>query len=229
MRRCVADVGRLGRTVKTVVFHIDADPDDANRVVRPRLDRRFGVLRIRIPEERGIVVKLRVPVDGGDAPVSKGQRIVLAPGREERSCRPLACGVESVCHGPAARTDNRLVHPAVRASRPTLHEAQGLQLGDLAADRRIVPAREVGQFRDILAKEGAPEAEIEVYQSVRAAVEALPADFRAVIVLREMDGLSYKEIAEVTGVPIGTVMSRLARARQHLSTLLAEKKELGQL
>jgi RNA polymerase sigma-70 factor, ECF subfamily len=64
---------------------------------------------------------------------------------------------------------------------------------------------------------------------VRAAVEALPTDFRAVIVLREMDGLSYKEIAEVTGVPIGTVMSRLARARQHLSTLLAEKKELGQL
>jgi RNA polymerase sigma-70 factor (ECF subfamily) len=65
--------------------------------------------------------------------------------------------------------------------------------------------------------------------AVRATVEALPSDFRAVIVLREMDGLSYKEIAEVTGVPIGTVMSRLARARQHLSTLLKEKKELGQL
>jgi RNA polymerase sigma factor (sigma-70 family) len=66
-------------------------------------------------------------------------------------------------------------------------------------------------------------------EAVRAAIEALPVDFRDVIVLREMDGLSYKEIAEVTGAPIGTVMSRLARARQHLSTVLAEKKKLDQL
>jgi len=64
---------------------------------------------------------------------------------------------------------------------------------------------------------------------VRAAVEALPAEYRTVIVLREMDGLSYKEIAEVTSVPIGTVMSRLARARQSLTILLAEKKKRGQL
>ena len=73
-----------------------------------------------------------------------------------------------------------------------------------------------------LAKKGAID-------TVRAAIEALPEDFRAVIVLREIDGLSYKEIAEVTDLPIGTVMSRLARARQHLATLLIEKKELGQL
>lgn len=66
-------------------------------------------------------------------------------------------------------------------------------------------------------------------EAVRAAIEALPVDFRDVIVLREMDGLSYKEIAEVTGAPIGTVMSRLARARQHLSTVLAEKKKRDQL
>ena len=59
---------------------------------------------------------------------------------------------------------------------------------------------------------------------VRAAIEALPAEYRTVIVLREMDDLSYKEIAEVTSVPIGTVMSRLARARQSLTILLAEKK-----
>jgi RNA polymerase sigma-70 factor, ECF subfamily len=55
---------------------------------------------------------------------------------------------------------------------------------------------------------------------VRAAIEALPVDFREVIVLRELEGLSYKEIADVIGVPIGTVMSRLARARDRLALML---------
>jgi RNA polymerase sigma factor (sigma-70 family) len=55
---------------------------------------------------------------------------------------------------------------------------------------------------------------------VRAALEQLPVDFREVIVLREIEGLSYKEIAAVVGVPIGTVMSRLARARERLQTIL---------
>ena len=55
---------------------------------------------------------------------------------------------------------------------------------------------------------------------VRAALEQLPVDFREVIVLREIEGLSYKEIAEIAGVPIGTVMSRLARARERLQTIL---------
>jgi RNA polymerase sigma-70 factor, ECF subfamily len=55
---------------------------------------------------------------------------------------------------------------------------------------------------------------------VRAALERLPADFREVIVLREIEGLSYKEIAAVVSVPIGTVMSRLARARERLMTVL---------
>lgn len=47
-----------------------------------------------------------------------------------------------------------------------------------------------------------------------ALIEALPPEFRECLVLRELEDLSYKEIAAVIGVPIGTVMSRLARARQ---------------
>lgn len=55
---------------------------------------------------------------------------------------------------------------------------------------------------------------------VHGAVAALPEEFREVIVLRELHDLSYKEIAAVTGTPIGTVMSRLARARTALARTL---------
>ena len=58
-------------------------------------------------------------------------------------------------------------------------------------------------------------ARIEI-ENVATALEALPAALRECLVLREIEGLSYKEIAEVSGVPIGTVMSRLWRARQAL-------------
>lgn len=52
---------------------------------------------------------------------------------------------------------------------------------------------------------------------VRNAIEAIPEPFREAIVLRELENLSYAEIAEVSGVPIGTVMSRLARGRAMLA------------
>ena len=55
---------------------------------------------------------------------------------------------------------------------------------------------------------------------VRRALEALPLAWREVIVLRELEGLSYKEIADVAGIKIGTVMSRLARSRARLLQLL---------
>lgn len=49
-------------------------------------------------------------------------------------------------------------------------------------------------------------------------IEGMPADGREILVLRELEDLSYKEISEIVGIPIGTVMSRLARARQRLLT-----------
>ena len=53
------------------------------------------------------------------------------------------------------------------------------------------------------------------------ALQQLPAEFRESIVLRELEGLSYKEISEIAGVPVGTVMSRLARARAKLRDCIA--------
>jgi RNA polymerase sigma-70 factor, ECF subfamily len=55
---------------------------------------------------------------------------------------------------------------------------------------------------------------------IRVALDQLHPEHREVIVLREIEGLSYKEIASVTGAPIGTVMSRLARARRRLQEAL---------
>jgi RNA polymerase sigma factor (sigma-70 family) len=54
------------------------------------------------------------------------------------------------------------------------------------------------------------------------AIEHLPPPFRETLVLRDLQGLDYKEIAGVTGVPIGTVMSRLARARRRLMSLIGK-------
>lgn len=67
-------------------------------------------------------------------------------------------------------------------------------------------------------------AEIE---ALRSAIEELAEPFRETLVLRELEELSYKQIAEITGVPVGTVMSRLARARQMLSRELLRRNDIG--
>jgi RNA polymerase sigma-70 factor, ECF subfamily len=64
-------------------------------------------------------------------------------------------------------------------------------------------------------------------QLLRAALEALPAEFREALVLRELEGLSYKEIADIADVPLGTVMSRLARARRQLQQALLQRMKEG--
>jgi RNA polymerase sigma-70 factor (ECF subfamily) len=70
--------------------------------------------------------------------------------------------------------------------------------------------------------------EVIVLQSAQAklvnqALEELPAVFREVVVLRELEDLSYKEIAAIAGVPVGTVMSRLARGREMLRNSIANR------
>jgi RNA polymerase sigma factor (sigma-70 family) len=75
-----------------------------------------------------------------------------------------------------------------------------------------------------------PEAQAIQHQTVeqvRRALESLPTDFREVLVLRELEGLSYKEIAAIVGIPLGTVMSRLARARERLAGMLTTSELSG--
>ena len=59
-------------------------------------------------------------------------------------------------------------------------------------------------------------------RELHAAIEELPLEYREVFVLRELEGLSYKEIATIAAVPLGTVMSRLARARKRLQSSLSQ-------
>ena len=62
-------------------------------------------------------------------------------------------------------------------------------------------------------------------ERLRHAIECLPPAWREMIILREFEQMSYQELAEVAQVPIGTVMSRLSRARQRLQVLLCEETE----
>ena len=81
-------------------------------------------------------------------------------------------------------------------------------------------ANEEGEMFDLsdqLADDHTPEAEMmnrEILQTVEAAVAKLPEDLRRAITLREMEGLSYEEIAQIMDCPIGTVRSRIFRARE---------------
>jgi len=73
-----------------------------------------------------------------------------------------------------------------------------------------------------------PSAEAEVIRSmpdedVQRALEALPEGFRLAVLLADVEGFSYKEIAEILGIPIGTVMSRLHRGRRALEKALWER------
>ena len=86
------------------------------------------------------------------------------------------------------------------------------------------PGADLAEATEALADSDTPEsilAERSEAAMLRATIENLPEPFRETLVLRELEELSYKEIAALTAAPIGTVMSRLARARQMLCDMLA--------
>ena len=63
-------------------------------------------------------------------------------------------------------------------------------------------------------------------EMVKESLVELPAEYREVLVLRELEQLSYREIADIVGIPLGTVMSRLSRARQRLQQSLLATSQL---
>jgi RNA polymerase sigma-70 factor, ECF subfamily len=72
----------------------------------------------------------------------------------------------------------------------------------------------------------APDPELNAIQTserhrLEQAIEELRTEFREVLILRELEGMTYKEISDITDIPLGTVMSRLARARKRLQQCLA--------
>ena len=80
------------------------------------------------------------------------------------------------------------------------------------------------QFEQIESETVSPLQQVEKTsdaQHLRRAIDQLPVDYRETLILREFEGLSYKEIAQIAGVPMGTVMSRLARAREKLVEVMA--------
>ncbi len=91
----------------------------------------------------------------------------------------------------------------------------------------LVVTNDVEGFEGAEIASGDAEAETEMIAKadaarLQAAIEKLPPPFRETLVLRDLQGLDYREIAKVTGVPIGTVMSRLARARRRLMTTVVK-------
>ncbi len=93
-----------------------------------------------------------------------------------------------------------------------------------------VPTSFDDEAHSVEMENGNPEAWLERsadIQLLELALAELPVEFREVIVLRELEGLSYKEIAYVTKLPIGTVMSRLARGRKLLQHNLMQQSPEG--
>lgn len=105
------------------------------------------------------------------------------------------------------------------------------RLKRLRSDSKVVVLDVMISDRDLAAAEsfrepGRPADEILAGENdrkrVHAALKTLPEFYREVLVLRELDELSYRDIADVVGISVGTVMSRLARGRARLRALLAD-------
>ena len=102
------------------------------------------------------------------------------------------------------------------------------RLGTVVVLQDVIGGKDTDAATQVADPAPSPEAELSAKddrQRVWQALDQLSQPYREVIVLREFDELSYQEIAEVIGTPVGTVMSRLGRARDRLRQLLAHERE----
>ena len=166
------------------------------------------------------------PPRGNPADAAFGEQLIAVLPRLRRFARGLA--------GNAAEADD-LVQAACERALARAHQFQeGTRFDSWMF--RIVQTIRIDQLRarDVRKEDGevaedrlgsdAPVRRIEArlaLDEVRLAVDRLPPEQRAVLMLVTVDGLSYKEAADVVGVPVGTIMSRLARARVALHQQLA--------
>jgi DNA-directed RNA polymerase specialized sigma24 family protein len=96
-------------------------------------------------------------------------------------------------------------------------------------DKQLPLGSEVEEIEDPALLPPVSLAKKATVEAVREPIAALTVDFRELVVLRELQGLSYKEITDVSGVPLGTVMSRLARGRHQLYLMLANRQQRDEL
>lgn len=160
------------------------------------------------------------------------RRIVAFLPRLRRFCRGLAGGsadrgddlLQSTVERALARIEQW--QPGTSLENWIFKMASNLHIDQLRSQRTRGIAIDVDEVADL---HGDDELERMEFRSeldaVRAGLAALPEDLRLVITTVVLDGQSYKDAAERLGVPIGTVMSRLSRARQHLDAFVQRSPE----
>ncbi|KAA0236117.1 MAG: ECF RNA polymerase sigma factor SigW [Acidimicrobiales bacterium] len=93
----------------------------------------------------------------------------------------------------------------------------------LGVVRKRVPEPAGDEYHEPLSSTTTPDAKVSDVDAVRWALNKIPPDFRAALVLREYAQMSYSEIAETQGIKVETVKTRIARARRALADLLADR------
>lgn len=127
--------------------------------------------------------------------------------------------VQDACLRALSRVD--LWEPGTRLDSWMYRIAQNIWLDRVRANKVRGEVVDIDAMEGMTGSDGRVVAESELtLQSVAAALARLPAEQRAVIALVCIEGASYKEAAEISGVPVGTIMSRLARARRALHAIL---------